>query len=204
MPIRRNARCVSPPSRQRIKRPGWDERSIASAGKMALVIRLQESHIITRLPTVILRCSNGMVSCFSAAGRLDSTARKQTWTKKRVDYVLGSGNHSRTYLHLTDKNILQQLPLAWYSEKSGYWAMNPGYDRPDYAGSVRPIFYDCMFCHNGYPQIPNGQNRDVSSKGLPSNPCPKVLIASDAMVPVRIMWTKRRPAPRSKQSAPRS
>ncbi len=32
--------------------------------------------------------------------------------------------------------------------------MNPGYDRPDYAGSVRPIYYECMFCHNGYPRIP--------------------------------------------------
>ena len=24
--------------------------------------------------------------------------------EKRVDYVLGSGNHARTYLHLTDNN----------------------------------------------------------------------------------------------------
>jgi predicted CXXCH cytochrome family protein len=82
--------------------------------------------------------------------------------EKRVDYVLGSGNHARTYLHLTDKNTLQQLPLGWYAENGGTWAMNPGYDRPDYAGSVRPIYYECMFCHNGYPKIPSGQDRDVS------------------------------------------
>jgi hypothetical protein len=82
--------------------------------------------------------------------------------EKRVDYVLGSGNHSRTYLHLTEKNTLQQLPLAWYSEKGGVWAMNPGYDRADYAGSVRPIYYECMFCHNGYPKIPSGADRDIS------------------------------------------
>ena len=82
--------------------------------------------------------------------------------EKRVDYVLGSGNHARTYLHLTDKNTLQQLPLGWYTEKGGTWAMNPGYDRPDYAGSVRPIYYECMFCHNGYPKIPNGPDRDLS------------------------------------------
>jgi predicted CXXCH cytochrome family protein len=82
--------------------------------------------------------------------------------EKRVDYVLGSGNHSRTYLHLTAKNTLQQLPLAWYSEKGGTWAMNPGYDRADYAGSVRPIYYECMFCHNGYPRIPTGQDRDFT------------------------------------------
>ncbi|HLH42433.1 MAG TPA: tetratricopeptide repeat protein [Bryobacteraceae bacterium] len=82
--------------------------------------------------------------------------------EKRVDYVLGSGNHARTFLHLTEKNTLQELPLGWYAEKGGYWAMNPGYDRPDYAGSVRPIYYECMFCHNGYPKIPEGEQRDAT------------------------------------------
>jgi predicted CXXCH cytochrome family protein len=82
--------------------------------------------------------------------------------EKRVDYVLGSGNHSRTLLHLTERNTLQQLPLGWYSEKGGFWGMNPGYDRPDYVGSVRPIYYECMFCHNGYPRIPEGAHRDTA------------------------------------------
>ena len=40
--------------------------------------------------------------------------------------------------------------------------MNPGYDRPDYAGSVRPIYYECMFCHNGYPKIPQGKDKDIT------------------------------------------
>jgi predicted CXXCH cytochrome family protein len=82
--------------------------------------------------------------------------------EKRADYVLGSGNHARTWLHLTEKNTLQELPLGWYAEKGGYWAMNPGYDRPDYAGSVRPIYYECMGCHNGYPKIPEGEQKDAS------------------------------------------
>jgi len=82
--------------------------------------------------------------------------------EKRVDYVLGSGNHTRTMLHLTERNTLQELPLGWYSEKGGFWGMNPGYDRPDYVGSVRPIYYECMFCHNGYPRIPEGAQRDAA------------------------------------------
>jgi predicted CXXCH cytochrome family protein len=82
--------------------------------------------------------------------------------EKRVDYLLGSGNHSRTLLHLTERNTLQELPLGWYSEKGGFWGMNPGYDRPDYAGSVRPVYYECMFCHNGYPRIPEGARRDAA------------------------------------------
>jgi predicted CXXCH cytochrome family protein len=82
--------------------------------------------------------------------------------EKRVDYELGSGNHAKSYLHLTEKNTLQELPLGWYAEKGGYWAMNPGYDRPNYEGSVRPIYYECMFCHNGYPKIPQGKDKDTS------------------------------------------
>ncbi|HWC96183.1 MAG TPA: tetratricopeptide repeat protein [Candidatus Sulfopaludibacter sp.] len=80
--------------------------------------------------------------------------------EKSVDFVMGSGNHGRTYLHLTARNTLQQLPLGWYAEKGGYWAMNPGYDRPDYPGSTRAISYECMACHNAYPQIPKGHEAE--------------------------------------------
>lgn len=71
-----------------------------------------------------------------------------------IDFVLGSGNHARAYLHRTGENTLTLLPLAWYAEKGGYWAMNPGYDRPDHQALRRNVTYDCMFCHNAYPEIP--------------------------------------------------
>ncbi|HVW08290.1 MAG TPA: tetratricopeptide repeat protein [Bryobacteraceae bacterium] len=74
--------------------------------------------------------------------------------EKRVDYVIGSGDHARTYAHLTPRNTLQELALSWYSEKGGYWAMSPGYDRPDQPQSTRLISDPCMFCHNAYPKIP--------------------------------------------------
>ena len=93
---------------------------------------------------------------FQRRWQIGADGKETNVDEKTVDYVLGSGNHSRTYLHLTEKNTLQQLPLAWYAEKGGSWGMNPGYDRPDHAGSVRPIYYECMFCHNGYPKIPGG------------------------------------------------
>ncbi|MBV9504590.1 MAG: tetratricopeptide repeat protein [Acidobacteriia bacterium] len=81
--------------------------------------------------------------------------RKETnIDEKQVDFVIGSGNHSQTYLHLTSRDALQVLPLSWYSEKGGYWDMSPGYDQPDYPGSVRPVHYECIFCHNAYPKIP--------------------------------------------------
>ncbi len=82
--------------------------------------------------------------------------------EKSVDYVLGSGNHGRTYLHLTPRNGLQQLPLGWYAENGGTWNMLPGYDRPDYPGSERPVHYECIFCHNAYPKIPRANEEEGS------------------------------------------
>ena len=72
--------------------------------------------------------------------------------EKEIHYVMGSGNHVRTYLHRTPAGKLVELPLAWYAEGGGRWAMNPGYDRPDHMGFRRPISDDCVFCHNAYPQ----------------------------------------------------
>lgn len=92
---------------------------------------------------------------FQRRHQLDAgTGREINVMEKRVDYVLGSGNHARTYLHRTPANTLIELPLGWYSEKGGYWAMNPGYDRPDHEGFRRQVTYDCMFCHNAYPVVP--------------------------------------------------
>ncbi|HKV48897.1 MAG TPA: tetratricopeptide repeat protein [Candidatus Acidoferrales bacterium] len=80
--------------------------------------------------------------------------------EKRIDYVLGSGNHAKTYLHLTARNTLQQLPLGWYAENGGTWGMIPGFDRADYPGSTRLVHYECMFCHNGYPKVPGGHSEE--------------------------------------------
>jgi tetratricopeptide (TPR) repeat protein len=74
--------------------------------------------------------------------------------EKRIDYVLGSGNHSRAFLSRTKQNTLIELPLAIYAENGGTLALNPGYDRVDHEGFRRTITYDCMFCHNAYPHIP--------------------------------------------------
>lgn len=100
--------------------------------------------------------------------------RKQTnIDEKQVDYVVGSGNHSRTYLHLTSQNTLQVLPLSWYAEKGGYWDMSPGYDQPDYPGSVRPVHYECMFCHNAYPKIPEQLEHAGSTEMTFARPIPE-------------------------------
>jgi predicted CXXCH cytochrome family protein len=79
--------------------------------------------------------------------------------EKQIDYIVGSGNHMRTYVHRNADGTLLELPLAWYAEKGGYWTMNPGYDAPDYPYARREIAYDCMFCHNAYPNTPPQHDR---------------------------------------------
>lgn len=91
--------------------------------------------------------------------------------EKRIDFILGSGNHARTFVHRTPRNTLIELPLGWYAEKGGYFAMNPGYDRPDHEGFRRTINYDCMFCHNAYPKIPAGHDRPFA-ESVYSDPLP--------------------------------
>jgi len=71
----------------------------------------------------------------------------------KIDYILGSGDHARSYLHRTSRGTLIELPLGWYAEKGGYWGMSPGFDSL-HPATRRLVSYECMFCHNAYPQIP--------------------------------------------------
>src|SRR5262245_12342742 len=68
----------------------------------------------------------------------------------RVNYRIGSGNHARSYISRTKAGELIELPITWYAGNGGYWAMSPGYDRPDHAGFSRKIGYRWLSCHNGY------------------------------------------------------
>ncbi len=76
-----------------------------------------------------------------------------------MDYWFGSGLHARSYVSRTANNELIELPLTWYSEKGGYWAMSPGYDSASHAGFTRRLTYRCLFCHNAYPDMPVGADR---------------------------------------------
>jgi tetratricopeptide (TPR) repeat protein len=72
----------------------------------------------------------------------------------RIDYVIGSGNHARSYLHRAADGHLIEMPVSWYGENGGYWAMSPGYDRPNQQDFRRAVAFSCLFCHNAYPDSP--------------------------------------------------
>ena len=98
--------------------------------------------------------------------------RETNVDEKQVDFVMGSGNHVRSYLHLTNRNTIEELPLGWYAEKGGYWAMSPGFDRSDFPGSTRVVTYECMFCHNAYPKTPPG-HEEVGARAEFQPPIPE-------------------------------
>ncbi len=76
--------------------------------------------------------------------------------EKEIHYVMGSGNHARTYLTRKKNGKLAELPLSWYAEEGGHWGMSPGYDRADHSDFRREVTDSCLFCHNAYPSAANG------------------------------------------------
>jgi len=95
---------------------------------------------------------------FQRRHQLDSAGGEINVFEQQIHYVMGSGAHARTYLHLDPAGKLTQLPLGWYAENNGFWAMSPNYDLPQHPGFGREIGYGCMFCHNGYPEIAPGDD----------------------------------------------
>ena len=68
--------------------------------------------------------------------------------RKRIDYVMGSGNVARTYF--TEENgRLFQLPLTWYSSHG--WDFSPGYELNN-ARFDRLIPDGCLACHASHPE----------------------------------------------------
>ena len=96
---------------------------------------------------------------FQRRHQIDSRGSEINVLEREIHFVLGSGNHARSYLHLAPGGKLTQLPLGWYAQDGGKWGMSPGYDRPNHDGFQRVVAYDCMFCHNAYPALAPGSDR---------------------------------------------
>jgi predicted CXXCH cytochrome family protein len=104
---------------------------------------------------------------FQRRSQIGFDGKETNVMEQRVDYVIGSGNHSRSYLHHASDGQLIELPVNWYSEGTGYWAMSPGYDRKGQNDFRRAITPECMFCHNGYPSSDAGLERSLFPNTLP-------------------------------------
>jgi tetratricopeptide (TPR) repeat protein len=98
--------------------------------------------------------------------QIGTKGNRESEGEARIDFVMGSGNHVRTYLHRTARGTLTELPLAWYAEAGGTLALNPGFDTAD-PPTGRKIGTDCMFCHNAYPANPPAGIEPVFTGQLP-------------------------------------
>ena len=77
---------------------------------------------------------------------VDDTGRLVHERIHRADYVIGSGNATRSYLMSVD-GFLTEMPLTWYVH-SERWDLSPGYaEANDRFG--RQINLECISCHNG-------------------------------------------------------
>lgn len=97
---------------------------------------------------------------------LDERGREINLLEVEIHYILGSGNHARSYLHLSATGEATELPVTWYSQENR-WAMSPGYDRPKHLDFGRQIDYACMFCHDAFPKLAAGADRYGSVPRFP-------------------------------------
>ncbi len=65
--------------------------------------------------------------------------------EREMVYVLGSGNHSRSYVTVEDGKLLQ-MPMCWYPQEQR-WDLCPGFDARNehFTREIEPL---CVFCHN--------------------------------------------------------
>ena len=121
----------------------------------------------------------------------------------KIDYVIGAGDHARSYLHRTALGTLIELPLGWYSERGGYWAMSPGFD----SHHPRPgAWFPTNACSvtTGIRKARPRTRREVLTRFSRAS-CRKELIASDATAPGSGIFTRPKLRARSRQrSAPAS
>ncbi len=83
----------------------------------------------------------------STASAGDATDEHVVMADHAIDWVIGSGRHSRSYLLEID-GFLVESPITWYSKRQA-WDMSPGYDSRQHHGFSRPVDGGCLICHAG-------------------------------------------------------
>ena len=105
--------------------------------------------------------------------QLDPANRRDTthFRAERVDYVIGSGNQTRSYL-MERNGYFYELPITWYSARR-IWDLSPGYEGGHNSGFSRPIGGQCLGCHNSQNElVPNSVNRFTSvGSGMSCESC---------------------------------
>lgn len=89
--------------------------------------------------------------------QLDEQNKPINVYERKIDWILGSGNKTRSYLIHNQGGEMYQLPIGWYTQTQS-WGMAPGFDKPAHLGVKRRVQRECMFCHNAYPEVETGSD----------------------------------------------
>lgn len=77
---------------------------------------------------------------------------------EKVDYIVGSGHQTRSYL-LERNGYLYEVPITWYVSKQ-IWDLSPGYDAGNNSRFNREIGEECLACHTGaFDYVKGSKNR---------------------------------------------
>ena len=98
--------------------------------------------------------------------QIDADGKPINEIEEKVDWIIGSGNHGRSYVYQNENGEMFELPLHWHSDQSE-WGMGPGSDHANHSGFSRRITQDCMFCHNAYPAFSQDSDRLYQSPLFP-------------------------------------
>lgn len=82
--------------------------------------------------------------------RLDSQGDTSHKRRQRIDYIIGSGQHTNSHLW-EEEGFLFQAPFTWYAQE-GRLDFPPGYEGGQNSRFSRIIGLECMSCHNATPK----------------------------------------------------
>jgi len=88
---------------------------------------------------------------------LDAEGERFAELEQQIEWIIGSGAHSRTYLYTTPAGEVYQFPVAWQTAIDD-WEMHGGFPERFHGGFRRQIQRQCMGCHNRYLAMEDGHD----------------------------------------------
>ncbi|MBI3462655.1 MAG: hypothetical protein HY000_06275, partial [Planctomycetes bacterium] len=85
--------------------------------------------------------------------RVDDQGRALWTVEEEIAWVVGAGDHGRSYLINRDGSLFQS-PIGWYPQQQ-IWALSPGYETVNEHFN-RPIQSECLFCHSTFADHVSG------------------------------------------------
>lgn len=81
--------------------------------------------------------------------RLDGDGDTSYQQHRRIDYVVGSGQHTNSHM-VAERGYLYQAPFTWYAQEERL-DLPPGFEKGANSRFSRLIGLECTSCHNAMP-----------------------------------------------------